>query len=84
MTRACFLIFACKAMTANDIYEKAGCNAARYAVESGAYPTAQAWEVKKTRGTDLEPDRLALMLEEMLKHRDELTALIREIRKSVR
>lgn len=69
-------------MKANEIYDSAGCNAARYAVESGAYPSIQAWETAKTRRSAVPSDRLEVMIEEATKHRRELTAFIKQMRRS--
>jgi len=68
-------------MKTTDLYNAAGCNAVQYAVDSGAYPSVQAWETAKTRDSDIPADRLSMMLDKMIEHRDRLNVLIRKTRK---
>ncbi len=68
-------------MKTTDLYNTAGCNAVQYAVESGAYPSVQAWETAKTRESDIPADRLELIRDALAAHIREQQALLRVIKK---
>lgn len=63
-------------MKAKKFYKLTGRNAARYAVNSGAFPNVQSWENAKSRDKDLSEREMELIAEEMRRHEEEIKKLI--------